>query len=154
MRWGSGAPEGFMDTAVSTEKNWYSINRDQIPKELRDEGYDTFNIVRYLEILYSKASATSIGGNVAGIEASPDNLLRFSKWQEILDAGENPAFSQPYEDPPEFSKKLNGGKGIPSSVWKSDPSDQDPSVTLWFKDGKQFVSGVLVTTMNQQDGNE
>lgn len=23
MRWGSGSPEGFMDTAINTYKNWY-----------------------------------------------------------------------------------------------------------------------------------
>lgn len=72
----------------------------------------------------------------------------------MLDEGKIPAFSQPYEEPPIITKDLNGGEGIPSSVWKSDPSDQDPSVTLWFKDGKQSVAAVLITTMNQQDGNE
>jgi hypothetical protein len=88
-----------------------------------DEGYDVFNFLRKFEILYNKASATSIGGKVAGIDASPDNLLRYSKWEELLEQGKIPAFSQPYDDPPEFIKGVNAGEGIPSSVWKSDPSD-------------------------------
>lgn len=50
---------------------------------------------------------------------------------------------------PPFLKTINGGKGIPTSIWSSDPSDENPVIKLRFKKNEKFnVSAVVVETMN------
>jgi len=127
------------DNGLPSDSNWYILNREAIPKELRLKGYDSYNIEEYYAIYYSNggAKASSTGElefDHVSTPMPPKNLVKFVKWK--TDMAKNKTWNQVNN-----FKWTQDGRG--STCWAS-KFEKDPWVSLKMKGGKQQVHKVVL----------
>jgi len=126
------------DNGLPSDTNWYRLNREAIPKELRMEGYDNYNIEEYFALYYLKggARASSIGElefDHVTTPMPPENLVKFSSWK--TDMASNKTWHQVNN-----FKWTQDGRG--STCWSS-KFEKDPWVSLKMNGTQQVHKVVL-----------
>jgi hypothetical protein len=113
------------DVGLVANTNWYRLNREAIPKELRSKGYDNYNFEDQFALHYKAGGATA--SSVGKLEFDrvktlmpPENLIKFTTWKDDME--KNKTWNQ-----------VNNYKwtqdGRSSTCWSSS-YEKDPWVSL------------------------
>jgi hypothetical protein len=113
------------DNGLFLNTNWYRLNREAIPRELRSKGFDNYNIEDYFALNYKAggATASSIGTLEFDHQQTlmpPENLIKFSTWKDDME--KNRTWNQVNN-----YKWTQDGRG--STCWSSE-FEKDPWVSL------------------------
>jgi hypothetical protein len=77
------------DIGLFANTNWYRLNREAIPIELRSKGYDSYNFEDKFALEYKAggAAASSIGNlefDHVSTLMPPENLIKFTTWKDDM----------------------------------------------------------------------